>query len=198
MSGVTSPATSAVDESISGETFTASAPVTLLFSCKMDLFTGCIVRAITPPLKPPPQLNHLKLERELFFVSAPINSNSREQWLTPNPLPIFAGENILTLTLTLRLREARDVLTPSSITPFHLYLAPNETGSWNNAATELGLTTLYEEGVVPCRSKVVAEKGFHETHAAVAFRWHTDEYAIGVDFLDLKVTNFDFFADTAA
>lgn len=87
----------------------------------------------------------------------------------------------------LHLSEATNIFTVA-ITPLNL---GNETRCGNNAAIELGLATLHQKGIVPCWRIVFSEKRVYETHAAVALRWKTNEYAIRSYVLNLYLVNFD-------
>ena len=153
---------------------------------------GSVGRAFTLTLKPPPQFNHLKLQRKLFALP---NSNRREQELAPSVLQIHVPQNITNNLLVLFLRETIDVTT-RAVAALHLNLGPHEGGGGDNAAAELLRAVLHEEAVVQRRGKVATEKWLYGSHGAVAFRGEVDEYAAGSYVLHQKFAKLDLIVET--
>jgi len=133
-------------------------------------------------MKPPPQLDHLKLQHSL--VALP-KRNRREQVLTLSSIQICVFHNIRPILF----RKATDITT-------FLIAAFPKIRSRNNAPTKLLAAILHQKAVVNRGSKIALEKWLNGFHSAVAFSREVDEYVAVGNVLDQKFVNLDLVVET--
>lgn len=146
VSEVTFPATDAVFEAVSGETFDTLAPE----PNPVDRCAGSVVRTlmiIALPRKPPPQLNNLKLQRNLLALP---KRNRREQVLTLSPVQISVCHKNFIL-----FRKATDISTFVAAV-LNINLVAHKT-SRNNTPTKHLSTILHQKAIVNRWGKILSK-----------------------------------------